>query len=138
VAALQRVIYVENNVGVRFVRAFNEFSLNHNWGAVFQHWIHPGMQRAQRGDEWWLEEIGNLGYALLTCDLEILNIATEREAVRRSAIRHVGFADGQYDGWTQMRAITRHWEALDAELQNPGPIAIKVYAGSTPLDIEYL
>ena len=47
---LQSVIYVENNVGLGFVRAFNEFSRNHGWGAVFQHHVHPGMQRAQRGE----------------------------------------------------------------------------------------
>jgi hypothetical protein len=96
------------------------------------------MQRAQRGDEWWLEEIGKLGYAVLTCDLSILAVKTEREVVRRSALRIVGFADGEYTGWDQMRAITRHWDALDAELRSPGPVAIKVYAGPTTPVVERL
>jgi hypothetical protein len=51
VASLQPVLYVENNVGLRFCRALNEFSPNHNWGAIHQGYVHPGMQRAQNGDE---------------------------------------------------------------------------------------
>jgi hypothetical protein len=77
---LQPVLYVENNVGLRFCRAFNEFSLNHGWGAVYQHHVHPGMQRAQNGDEWWIEDISEKGYALLTCDLAIATTASERRS----------------------------------------------------------
>ena len=134
--ALQRVLYVENNVGSRFVRAFNEFSENHGWGAVFQHHIHPGMQRAQNGDEWWLEAIGELGYALLTCDMAIVRTQSEVDVVKDAGLRLVGFASGEYDAWTQMRAITRHWENLATEIERPGPAIIKVYAGGTPPEVQ--
>lgn len=131
-SALQRVLYVENNVGLGFVRAFNEFSHNHGWGAVFQNHIHPGMQRAQHGDVWWIEQIGALGYALLTCDMAIVSNEVERDAVIDSGLRYVGFASAQYDGWTQMRAITSHWERIAAELNQPGPVIIKLYVGQAP------
>jgi hypothetical protein len=136
--ALPPVLYVENNVGIRFWRAFNEFSENHGWGAVYQDHIHPGMQRPQRGDEWWIADIAAKGYALLTCDLAIATTESERETVRAFGARVVGFADGEYDGWEQMRAITRHWEALDRELQLGGPVIIKVYASATALVVDRL
>jgi len=138
VAALQRVFYVENNVGRRFCTAFNQFSHNHDWGAQFQNDIHPGMQRPQHGDEWWIEEIAKMGYALLTCDMAIVSGEAEREAVRASGLRFVGFANGEYDGWTQLTAIGRHWDALKEELVVPGPVTIKVYVGGTPPVVERL
>jgi PIN like domain len=131
VPPLQPVLYVENNVGLRFCRAFNEFSDNHGWGAVFQNHIHPGMQRAQHGDELWIEDIAGKGYALLTCDLAIATTEAEREAVRRSRARLLGFARGDYNAWEQMRAVTRHWDALEPELAIEGPVTIKIYAGAT-------
>jgi hypothetical protein len=134
----QPVLYVENNVGLRFCRAFNEFSNNHNWGAVYQHHIHPGMQRAQYGDEWWIEDIAAKGYALLTCDLAIVTTETEREAVRRSRARLLGFARGDYDGWEQMKAVTRHWDAFEPELAKEGPVVIKIYTGATSPVVERL
>ena len=137
-APLQPVLYVENNVGLRFCRAFNEFTVNHNWGAVYQGHIHPGMQRAQHGDEWWIEDISGKGYAILTSDLAIATTASERDALRRCDARLVGFAKGDYDGWEQMRAITRHWDAIQEELQKGGPVILKVYAGPTPPEVERL
>lgn len=91
-APLQRVFYVENNVGRRFCDAFNEFSGNHQWGAMLQADLHPNMQLPQVGDEWWLEQIAKDGYALLTCDMAIVSGGSEREAVRQSGLRFVGFA----------------------------------------------
>jgi hypothetical protein len=126
---LQPVLYVENNVGVAFTEAFNKFSDTHGWGAQFQHWVHPGMQRPQKGDEWWIEEIAGLGYALLTCDMAIPESESEREAVRRSGLRYAGFASAQYDGWTQMRAVATHWEALAREFDQEGPVIVKLYKG---------
>jgi PIN like domain len=131
----QPVLYVENNVGLGFVRAFNEFSTSHGWGAVFQNHIHPGMQRPQHGDVWWIEQIGALGYALLTCDVAIVRNAEERQAVIDSGLRYVGFASAEYDGWTQMRAITSHWDRLSEELAQDGPVIIKLYVGQG-LDVE--
>ncbi len=135
---LQPVFYVENNVGLGFTRAFNEFSANHGWGAVFQNHIHPAMQRPQNGDEWWIEDIASKGYALLTCDLAITETESEREALRRSGLRYAGFASAEYDGWTQMRALARHWERLKTELEQEGPVVVKLYSGPTPPDVTRL
>ncbi len=135
---LQRVLYVENNVGVAFTKAFNEFKENHGWGAMFQNHVHPQMQRPQKGDEWWIEEIAGLGYALLTCDMAITTSETEREAIRRSRLRYAGFASANYDGWTQMRALATHWEALKEEFKQAGPVIVKLYKGPTPPEITRL
>jgi PIN like domain len=132
VATQQPVIYVENNVGQGFVRAFNEFSKDHGYGALFQNHVHPVMQRPQYGDAWWIEQIANLGYALLTCDTAIVENDAEREAVIKSCLRYVGFASAEYDGWTQMRAVTTHWIRLAAELDQPGPVIVKLYVGQAP------
>jgi hypothetical protein len=128
------VIYVENNVGLGFVRAFNEFSRNHGWGAVYQHHIHPGMQRPQNGDTWWIQQIADLGYALLTCDMAILSTEDERFAVLDSGLRYVGFASANYDGWTQMRVVSNHWDQLSSELSEPGPVIIR--ASISQLEVE--
>lgn len=37
-----------------------------------------------------------------------------------------------------MAAIARHWEPLATELDQPGPVTIKVYAGGTPPTVERL
>jgi hypothetical protein len=47
-------------------------------------------------------------------------------------LRYVGFASAQYDGWTQMRAITSHWDRLAAELDEDGPVIITLYVGQAP------
>lgn len=135
-APLQRVLYVENNVGLRLSSAFNLFTDNHDWGSVFQHHVHPGMQRAQNGDEWWLNEIADKGYALLTCDMAIVSAGTERDVVLESGLRYVGFHSAQYDGWTQMRALTFHWDALKSELEQDGPVIIELYYGQTVPKVE--
>jgi hypothetical protein len=78
------------------------------------------MQRAQNGDEWWIKDIASKGYAILSCDLAIATTQSEREAIRRSGARLVGFASAEYDGWAQMRVI------------------IEVYAGATSPKVERL
>lgn len=135
-ATQQRVLYVENNVGRAFCDAFNLFSGTLGWGAMFQNDIHPAMQRRQRGDEWWLTEVAAQGYALLTCDMAIASIGSERDTVMRTGLRYVGFANGEYDGWVQLGAVNRHWENLARELDEPGPVIIKLYAGATPPAVE--
>jgi hypothetical protein len=45
-------IYVENGVGRSIAQAINLFTPKHDVHALFQHEIHPGMQRPQKGDEW--------------------------------------------------------------------------------------
>jgi PIN like domain len=103
-----------------------------HWGAVFQHHIHPGMQRAQHGDVWWLQQIAALGYALLTCDMAIVRNPEERQAVVDSGLRDVGFASAQYDGWTQMRVVTNHWDRLASELDAEGPVIIRLSIAQAP------
>ena len=73
-----------------------------------------------------------LGYALLTCDMAIASIASERKTVLDAGLRYVGFANAQYDGWVQLGAINRHRANLERELDEPEPVIIKLYAGSTP------
>ena len=90
------------------------------------------MQRAQNGDEWWLREIGALGYAVLSCDMAVVSTPNERQAAAASELRFVGFASADYDGWTQMRAVTSHWDALASELEQPGPVFIKVFVSKKP------
>jgi hypothetical protein len=134
----QPLLYVENNVGLKFTNAFNEFADTHGWGAQFQNYVHPGMQRPQKGDEWWIEDIAGQGFALLTCDMAITESQSEREAVKRSGLRFAGFASAQYDGWTQMRAVATHWEALAREFDQGGPVIVKLYKGATPPVVERL
>lgn len=131
----QPLIYVENNVGRGFVNAFNQFGENHHWGAVFQNDIHRQMQRAQYGDVWWIRDIASQGYALLTCDMAIVRNEDERQSVIGSGLRYVGFTSANYDGWTQMRVVTAHWERLVVELDADGPVIIKLSI-SQPPDVE--
>jgi hypothetical protein len=135
-AASQPLFYVENNVGRSFCAAFNAFADVHGWGAVFQNDIHQSMQRAQHGDEWWLRDIGSLDYALLTCDMKITRVQSERQVVIDSGLRFVGFANANYDGWVQLGAVARHWNSLATELAVPGPVIVKLYSGSTPPEVE--
>ena len=134
----ERCLYVENNVGRRFTKAFNLFHENHGWDAVFQHDVHPGMQRPQKGDVWWIEDVSKRGLALLTCDLAIVSTPQERRALQENDGRLVGFANAQYDGWQQLRAITTHWDQIEPELVRGGPVVIKVYAGATPPVVDRL
>lgn len=133
-----RRLYVENNVGKRFVRAFNQFTPNHGWTAVIQHEVHPEMQRPQTDDVWWIEEVAREGFALVTCDLAIVTTNIEREAVRGSGARLLAFASAQYSGWQQMRALTTHWDVIENEFEQGGPVILKVYAGPTKPSVERL
>lgn len=133
---LQPILYVENNVGRSFCNAFNQFAHVHDWGAVFQNDVHKKAQRKQHGDEWWLESVASHGYALITCDLRITEIASERAAVVESALRFVGFANAEYNAWVQLGAVIRHWDRLADELADPGPVIVKLFAGSTPPVVE--
>jgi hypothetical protein len=56
-----RELYVENGVGRALTETINRFTNNHGITAVFQHDVHPEMQRPQRGDEWWIEDIAARG-----------------------------------------------------------------------------
>jgi hypothetical protein len=93
------------------------------------------MLHAQYGDEWWIREIARLGYSLLTCDMAIASGWSERTAVIESGLRYLGFANAEYDGWVQLGAVNRHWTRLRDELNGPGPVISKLYAGSTVSEV---
>ena len=135
-ATRQPLFYVENNVGRNFCTAFNAFAGTHGWGAQFQNDVHGSMQHRQHGDEWWLRDIATLGFALLTCDMAITSVESERRIVIESGLRFVGFANAHYDGWVSPGAANGHWDRLREELEQPGPVIIKVYAGATTPDVE--
>jgi hypothetical protein len=52
-------IYVENGVGRAVMDAINLLTPKHRVTAVWQHDIHPEMQRKQKGDEWWIADIAS-------------------------------------------------------------------------------
>ena len=130
-ATATRHLYVENGVGRRVVGAFNLFDGVHGWGAVFQNDIHPAAQRRQRGDEWWIEDATQQGYALLTKDLAIFDTPSEMDAVRASHAQVIGFARAQYTAWQMLGGLAFHWDEIAAQLDQPGPSLLTVYRGST-------
>jgi hypothetical protein len=70
-------IYIENGVGRAVMEAINLFTPKHGVTAVWQHDVHPEMQRKQYGDEWWIETSLNVIWRSLR--------KTERSSVARSA-----------------------------------------------------
>jgi PIN like domain len=123
-------LYVENSVGRRIVNAFNVFERNHGWRAAFQHDLHPQMQNRQNGDEWWLEDVTNAGYAILTADLSIASTPTEIATVQRVGARLAGFADAQYTAWQMLRALAQHWEDIEQALGGTGPVILRLHASA--------
>ena len=104
-------IYVENGVGRSVMEAINLFTPKHGVTAVWQHDIHPQMQRKQYGDEWWIEDIAHQGMAILTQDTAILGAAEARQAVitgeRRAIIDHrahvIALGNAEYSTWHKLR-----------------------------------
>jgi PIN domain-containing protein len=122
--------YVENSVGRALTEAFNKFRRHHGWEAVFQNDQHPEMQeRQENGDAWWIREVAGEGFAIISCDLAIVDNADERAAVVESRARIVGFAKADYNRWDMMRGLCRHWLSIEGHLQRP-PVVLKVWAGS--------
>lgn len=86
-------LYIENSVGRSVTDAFNKFRREHHWEAVFQHDMHPQMQQRQtEGDGWWIREVAANGFAIVSCDLAIVENDDEREAVIDSNAQIVAFA----------------------------------------------
>jgi hypothetical protein len=67
-------IYVENGVGWEVMETISRFEGSHGMTAVWQHHVHPEMQRKQYGDEWWIKDVAGQGRAILTQDAELLGI----------------------------------------------------------------
>jgi hypothetical protein len=117
-------IYVENSVGRAVADAVNLFTAGHGVSAVFQHDIHPQMQRAQMGDEWWIEDVTKRGMAILTQDRAILEDADERQVLVESEARLIALGNGNYTAWQKLRCLLVHWDLIEDLLQKDGPSAI--------------
>jgi hypothetical protein len=137
-------LYVENNVGRAVLEAINLFTAKHGVTAVWQHDIHPQMQRRQFGDEWWIEDIASRGMAVLTQDSTLLGSAAakqgvttgERQAVIDSQAHVVALGNAKYSSWDKLRCLLNHWDAIDRLLRDDGPAAVTLYL--TRVDVEQL
>jgi hypothetical protein len=111
--------------------AINLFTPKHGVTAVWQHDVHPQMQRKQNGDEWWIEDIAKRGMAVLTQDRTILRIEQsrqgiitgERQAVIDSRAHVIAFGDAGYTTWDKLRCVVNHWDVVDTLLNDDGPQA---------------
>ncbi len=137
-----RELYVENGVGRALTETINRFTNNHGITAVFQHDVHPEMQRPQRGDEWWIEDIAARGMGILTQDAAILGarqklqgiVTSERQAVIDHAAHVFAFGSADYTVWQKLRCVTAHWEKIDALLRRPGPQAVVLRLSGTSIE----
>jgi hypothetical protein len=129
-----QVIYVENGVGRAVHDALALFTGNHGWDVRWQHDIHPDMQRAQNGDQWWITDITARGWAILTQDRAILNSGAERDTVEQTGARIVAYTDAEYQRWDKLRVLAYHWPAIDRELRAGGPVAISVSLSGAEVD----
>jgi hypothetical protein len=122
-------IYVENNVGRAVMDAINLFTPKHRVTAVWQHDIHPEMQRKQEGEEWWIEDIAKRQMAVPTQDRTILGLAElaqgivtgERQAIIDSHAHVLALGSAGYSTWDKLRCVINHWDVVD--LKEPGPQA---------------
>lgn len=125
-------LYVENNVGHSVMEAINLFTPKHGVTAVWQHDIHPQMQRTQKGDEWWIKDIARRDMAVLTQDSTLLGIkqaaegrtTSERQAVIDSKAHVIAFGQAKYSDWDKLRCLLNHWDAVGQMLEEAGPRAI--------------
>jgi len=127
-------LYVENNVG----RALHDailFTHNHGWTAVWQHDIHPEMQRRQHGDEWWIRDIARRGYAILTQDRAILDDPDERAVLIEVEASIVAFGDANMLQWNKLRSLITHWHTIEQTLLLPGPQAITIWLSQHKIEL---
>jgi hypothetical protein len=123
-------LYIENSVGRSVTDAFNKFRREHLWEAVFQHDMHPQMQQRQtEGDGWWIKDVTTQGFAIVSCDLAIVENDDERQAVIDSDAQIVAFALASYNRWHMMRGLARHWLSIERHLEVK-PLILRVWAGS--------
>lgn len=116
-------LYVENGVGRAVMDAINMFTPKHGVTAFFQHTIHPGMQLAQNGDEWWIADCAARQMAILTQDAAILDVNSERQTVIDNDVKIFAFGRATYSTWEKLRCVVNHWEAIEDMLGAPGPQA---------------
>jgi PIN like domain len=137
-------LYVENNVGRAVMDAINLFTPKHGLTAVWQHDVHPEMQRKQNGDEWWIKDVASHGMAVLTQDQTILGITqaaegrttSERQAVIDNGAHIIAFGQARYSDWNKLRCLLNHWDAVAKLLREEGPRAITLLlTKATPIEL---
>lgn len=106
--------------------AINLFSAKHGVTAVWQHDVHPEMQRKQYGDEWWIADVAARGMAILTQDRAILIDPAERAAAREAGAKLIALGSAEYSTWDKLRCLTRHWDHIEDILARDGAHAIVV------------
>ncbi len=116
-------IYVENGVGRAVMDTINLFEPKHGITAVWQHDVHPEMQRRQYGDEWWIADIAQQNMAILTQDRSILE-GPERRAIKDNDAKLIALGNANYTTWEKMRCLAQHWDAVERILLADGPRAI--------------
>lgn len=124
---MKHEIYVENGVGRSIAEAINLFTPKHDVRAIFQHEIHPGMQRPQKGDEWWIKDVAGRDMVILTQDRAILDTGGERQSVIDSCARVIALGRAEYNTWQKLRCLVTHWEAVEQLLTEEGPAAITLW-----------
>lgn len=127
-------LYVENGVGRRINNAIAVFEHNHGVSVYFQHDVHPEMQRRQKGDSWWIEDITRRGMAILTQDLAILSDEAERETARLTRARIIALGRGEYPLWDKLRCVTTHWGAVERLLAGDGGEVLTLYLSRSELE----
>jgi hypothetical protein len=137
-------LYVENGVGRAITETINLFTPKHGVTAHWQHDIHPQMaERAQHGDEWWIEDIASRSMAILTQDRALLGIEEaaqaiitgEREAVIKSKAHVIAFGSARYNTWEKLRCVVNHWDAITTMLESPGPQAIVIMLSTARVEV---
>jgi len=90
--------------------------------------VHPDHPRCgvKKGDldTTWLPAIGDAGLILITRDKRIRYRPAEKRLMLAYGVRGVFLTGaGNTTSWDQLRLIVRHWEAIEALVQAPGPWA---------------
>ena len=129
---MKHTIYVENGVGRAIVETINLYTPKHDVQAVFQHDVHPGMQRPQKGDEWWIKDVTRRGMVIFTQDRAILD--DERQAVIDSRARVLALGRGKYTMWEKLRCLVSQWAAVEDLLASEGPAAVTLWLSRADIE----
>jgi len=78
------------------------------------------------------QEVDPEGFAIVSCDLAIVENAEERQAVIDSGAQVVRFAKASYNRWTDAWPL-QHWLSIERHLA-AHPLILRVWAGSKAPD----
>lgn len=131
---MTRDIYVENGVGRAVMNGINLFTQKHGFTACFQHDLHPGMQRPQKGDEWWIRDVATRNMAILTQDCAILGNDGERAAMVDAGARVIALGKAEYSRWDKMRCIAIHWGRIEEIIAREGACAVTLWLSRYEVD----